>query len=251
MGVFWLFTGLPLIASRLCGARSLTMLVRGVLTTMSGSLGGITAARNKGGQYLRARVVPVDPGSFYQTALRTIFGQLAVLWSSTLTAAQRTAWDTYAANVTVVNRIGETVNLTGLQMYIRSNTPRLQAGKPRVDAGPVVMSLPAFTPFTMAVAGGGATLSISFTDTDAWANLDDSCAIILGAREQAPTINFFKGPYRFASRIDGLTAGPPTSPASVTSPFSYTSGNKAFAQVRISLADGRLSTVQRLEAIAS
>jgi hypothetical protein len=227
------------------------MLIRGILTTMSGSLGGITAARNKGGMYLRARVVPVDPGSFFQTAVRTIFGQLAVLWSSTLTAAQRTAWETYAENVTVVNRIGETVNLTGFQMYIRSNTPRLQAGLPRVDIGPVTMSLPAFTPMSMAVAGGGSTLSVSFTDSDAWANLDDNAALVLGAREQAPTINFFKGPYRFASSILGLTIGPPTSPAAITSPFSYTSGNKAFAQVRISLADGRLSAVQRLEAIAS
>ncbi len=227
------------------------MLVRGILTTMSGSLGGITAARNKGGQYLRARVVPVDPGSFFQTTLRTIFGSLAVLWQTTLTAAQRTAWDTYAANVTVVNRIGETVNLTGLQMYIRSNTPRIQASEARVDDGPTEFNLGSFTDMSMTVAGGGSTLSVTFDNGDDWANEDDAVAMILASREVAPTINFFKGPYRFAANIEGDGTVPPTTPASITSPFTYTSGNKAFAQVRISRADGRLSAVQRIGAIAS
>lgn len=227
------------------------MLVRGIFTTMSGSLGGITAARNKGGQYIRARVVPVDPGTGFQTTLRTIFGSLAILWQTTLTAAQRTAWDTYAENVTVVNRIGETVNLTGLQMYIRSNVPRIQAGEARVDSGPTNFNLGPFTPMSMSVAGGAAILSLTFDNTDAWANEDDAVAIVLASREAASTINFFKGPYQFAGNIEGDGLTPPTSPASITSAFTYATGNKAFVQVRISRADGRLSQVQRIEAIAS
>ena len=130
------------------------MLVRGILTTMSGSLGGITAARNKGGQYLRARVVPVDPGSPAQTTLRTIFASLNVAWQTVLTQVQRDAWITYAANVTVVNRIGETVNLTGQNMYVRSNTPRVQAGFARVDAGPTSFNLGEFTDVTIGIVGG-------------------------------------------------------------------------------------------------
>lgn len=227
------------------------MLVRGIFTTMSGSLGGITAARNKGGQYIRARVVPVDPGSPAQVTLRTVFAALAISWQSILTALQREAWDTYALNVTVVNRIGETVNLTGLQMYIRSNTPRVQAGFDRIDDGPTEFNLGEFTDVSIAIAGPGAIVSVAFDVTDAWANETGATMIILTSREKAPTINFFKGPYRLAGTIDGDDAIPPTSPASIVSDFTYTTGNKGFAQVRVSRADGRLSNLQRVEAIAS
>ncbi len=227
------------------------MLVRGILTTMSGSLGGITAARNKGGQYLRARVVPVNPSSPAQVTLRTVFSALAVHWGTTLTALQRTGWDTYAANVTVVNRIGETVNITGFQHYIRSNTPRVQAGFARVDAPPTVFDLGAFTDTSIAIVGGAAVVSVTFEPLDAWANEDGSTMLILASREKAPSINFFKGPYRLAGTIDGDALLAPTSPAAITSDFTYATGNKGFAQVRVSRADGRLSTVQRVEAIAS
>jgi hypothetical protein len=227
------------------------MLVRGILTTMSGSLGGITAARNRGGQYLRARVVPVDPGSPAQTTLRTIFGALSIAWQTILTAGQRLAWETYADNVTVVNRIGETVNLTGLQMYIRSNTPRVQAGLLRVDDGPVEFNLGEFTDVSIGIVGGTSDIDVTFDPDDAWANEDGNSMLVLASREAAPSINFFKGPYRLAGTIDGLTLAPPASPAAVTSDFSYTAGNKGFAQVRVSRVDGRLSQVQRVSAIAS
>ncbi len=227
------------------------MLVRGILTTMSGSLGGITAARNKGGQYLRARVVPVNPQSPDQVTLRTIFGNLAIAWGTVLTALQRTGWDTYAENVTVVNRIGETVNLTGFNMYIRSNTGRVQAGFARVDAPPTIFNLGDFTDVSIAVAGGGASIDVTFDNTDAWANEDDAIMMVYASREKAETINFFKGPYRLAGQIEGDALIPPTVPATITSDFTYASGNKAFAEVRVSRADGRLSLVQRVVAIAS
>ncbi len=227
------------------------MLVRGILTTMSGSLGGITAARNKGGQYLRARVVPVDPGSPAQTTLRTVFSALAVAWQTILTQANRDAWDTYAENVTVVNRIGETVNITGFNMYIRSNTPRVQAGFARVDAGPTSFNLGEFTDVSIAIVGGTSDVDVTFDNTDAWANEDDAIMTVLTSREKAPTINFFKGPYRLGGAIEGDALMAPTSPAVIVSDFPYTAGNKGFAQVRVSRADGRLSNVQRVEAVAS
>ncbi len=227
------------------------MLVRGILTLMSGSLGGITAARNKGGQYLRARVVPVDPGSPAQTTLRTIFASLNVAWQTILTQVQRDAWITYAANVTVVNRIGETVNLTGQNMYVRSNTPRVQAGFGRIDPGPTSFNLGEFTDVTIGIVGGTSNIDVTFDNTDAWANEDDAIMMVLASREQAPSIQFFKGPYRFAGTIDGNSITPPTSPAAVTSDFPYTAGNRGFAQVRVSRADGRLSVAQRVVALAS
>lgn len=227
------------------------MLVKGVFTQISGSLGGITGSHNRGGQYLRARTVPTDPGTLQQTALRNIFGSLANAWQTVLTAAQRAAWDTYAGNVPVVGPLGDPLVLTGQQMYIRNNTPIVQAGLTRVDDGPVEMALADLSPVSIAIAGGASTISVTFSEDDQWVDEDDAALIVLASREQSPAINFFKGPYRLAGKIDGSSGVPPTSPSNVTSKFAYTSGNKGFVQARCVLADGRVSSPQRVGVLAT
>ena len=76
------------------------MLFQGpLISAASGSLGGLTASHNAGGNYLRARVVPTDPQSPRQVSLRQIVGTLSNRWVNTLSQLQRDAWETYAQNV--------------------------------------------------------------------------------------------------------------------------------------------------------
>jgi hypothetical protein len=58
------------------------------------------------------------------------------------------------------------------------------------------------------------------------------------------SVNFFKGPYRYAGRINGAVS-PPVSPQNVTWPFVVAVGQKVFAQFRCILADGRVSSTFR------
>ena len=104
-----------------------------LITQASGSIGGMTASRNKGGAYFRARALPTNPNTPEQQAVRGYLGTLANLWTNVLTPANRVLWDFYAFNVPVINAVGDSIQLTGQQMYIRANVPRLQAGLPRVD----------------------------------------------------------------------------------------------------------------------
>lgn len=92
----------------------------------SGSLGGFTASHNKGGQYLRRRAVPTNPNTVRQQTARAALGALTEYWGQTLTESQRQGWRDYAAAVPVTDRIGNTINLTGQQMFVRSNTPAAQ-----------------------------------------------------------------------------------------------------------------------------
>jgi hypothetical protein len=64
------------------------------------------------------------------------------------------------------------------------------------------------------------------------------------SRPQNITKNFFRGPYRYAGKIEGDSVTPPTSPATLVSDFPYAAGQRAFLRVRVSRADGRLSNVQ-------
>lgn len=96
------------------------MLIRmGMGGQLSGSVGGVTASRNRFGMYLRNRTVPVNPQSVRQNAARAIFGTAATDWSN-LTGPQRENWAAYAATTPVLNRLGETVYLNGFQMYVAS-----------------------------------------------------------------------------------------------------------------------------------
>lgn len=219
------------------------MLIKSALfEKASGSMGGITASRNRGGQYFRGRATPTNPNSVLQQAVRSAMSQLAVLWQDTLTAPQRAAWETYGDNVPVINRIGDQIFLTGLNHYIRSNVPRIQHGPAnRVDDAPVIFNLGDYTAPAFSIDTAADEIDLGFTVGDDWVNEDDAFMFVYCATPKDPTINFFKGPYQFKGTIDGDLAAPPTSPASIGLGHVIVVGQRQFARVRVSRADGRLS----------
>ena len=213
-----------------------------LVTEASGSIGGMTASRNRGGQYLRARAVPVNPNTPQQQAIRGFVASLTSGWNSLLTSDQRSSWDEYALNVPLPDTLGEPRNVGGLAMYVRSNVPRLQAALPQVDDAPTTFNLGSFTnPSFGTFAATTNDFAVTFTAADAWANEDDSAMLLLGSRPQNPAVNFFKGPYRFAGLIAGDAITPPTSPATIVNPFAFAVGQRVFVQARISRVDGRLT----------
>lgn len=211
------------------------------LQQASGSLGGVTYSHNRGGMYTRQRSIPTNPNSPQQQAVRAIFGSLSILWQSTLTSAQRSAWTDYAAVISWLNALGDGITLTGQQMYVRCNTPRIQAGLARVDDGPTVGNLGDYTNPSFAYDSANSEMDVTFDNTDSWANEDDSAMLIYTSRQRAPTINFFKGPYQLAGIIAGDSVTPPTSPAAIAAPFVCAAGNRCFARAIVTRADGRLS----------
>ena len=214
-----------------------------IFSKLSGTMGGTVASHNRGGQYLRALVVPVNPNTPLQQAVRTIFANLAQAWSL-LTDLQRAAWDDYGANVPVTNRVGDTINLTGFNMYLRSNTPREQVGLTRVDDGPTDFTLPALgdVSYTAIAPAGLLIASVTFEATEAWVDEDDAALLCNFSRQQSPTINFYKGPFNSQDPVLGNLVTPPTSPAVIVTDIPGTVGNTIFAHFRVTRADGRLST---------
>lgn len=220
-----------------------------IIAAASGSMGGLTFSRNRGGQYIRARAVPVDPATAQQIVVRNALTTLVTRWGDVLDDAQRALWDVYAFNVPVTNALGNEIFLTGLNMYTRTNVPVIQAGFAIVDAAPTIFNLGTFTE---PIYSNPTSLLIStaFDNTDAWANEDDSQMLLYASRPQNPTINFFKGPYRFFSAVEGNGTTPPTSPAVDTAPFVIAPNQKIFTYARVVRADGRLSSLLRASFVA-
>lgn len=212
-----------------------------VYSQASGSIAGLVYSHNRGGMYTRARTTPTDPGSSRQMILRAAVGSLAPTWAGTLNDALRQAWRNYASNVAMVNALGETVFLSGQQHYMRCNIPRIQVGLAVKTAAPTTFDLGTFTAPTISEANDDRETSISFDNTDDWASTDGGALLCYHGNPQGAGINFYKSPWKYAGKVDGSTATPPTSPNVFTPPVEQVAGQKIWTMIRIMQVDGRYS----------
>lgn len=216
----------------------------GGIVQMSGSIAGTTHARNRYGNYARARTKPVNPRSPRQMGARILVMMLAEQWrESPMTDLIRTAWGTYAASVNWNNKLGEVIKLTGFNMFMRGNAALMRAGGALVTAGPTDLGLPSADP-TFACAGSVASqeISVTFDNAKAWADEDDAYLSVEMGLPQSPSRNFFAGPYRWGGSEEGVTGTPPTSPFTFTAPFTLVLGQKIWCRAKIIRADARAST---------
>ncbi len=222
------------------------MLVESAIVSRgSGSIGGLVWSHNRGGQYLRARVTPVNPNSTFQQTVRSAQALLASMWASVLTQDERDGWELYAENVELPNSFGVPRNVGGIAMFIRTNVPRIQSGVVGValliDA-PDIFDLGDFTePVVGDLTAAADTISIAYTNTDSWAIADGGALFIFTSRPKNPGVKYFKGPYRLAATVEGNTATPPTSPEVVDAAFPFEVAQRVFVFARACTADGRLS----------
>jgi len=218
----------------------------------SGSIGGTTFSRNRFGMYTRIRAIPTNPNSLRQQLVRSRFSFLSKAWGNNLSQAQRNAWNLYASQVTVKDRLGQDINLTGQQMFIRSNSIVVSIPLPIVEDAPTNFTL-AETDATLSASISEATqlVSVVFDDTQPWASEDDAGMQISISRPVSPGVSFIPPIFRVAGTLLGDLGVPLTSPQDVTSPFNITAGQKVLVQARIVRADGRLSEPFRITVTAA
>jgi len=225
----------------------------GGVVQMAGSIGGTTFARNRFGNYARARTKPTnpntsspllgrDPTDGNQQIIRSALAALTTRWSQTLTADQRTAWNLYASNVDMLNRLGETVQLSGSNHYLRSNVIRMAHYGKSFDDGPTIFELPAKDPSIIVQPEvHEQKCKLTFDDTMDWVDEDNAAIQIWEGQPQNPQRNYFGGPYLGLKDKAGSSTAPITSPEWFTNLHILTAGQKVWYKFRIRRADGRLS----------
>ncbi len=224
-------------------------LIMTFLGELSGKLNGSVFARNRGGTYVRKWAKPTNPNTPAQQLIRTVMSNLVIAWQTILTQLQRDNWATYAANVPFVNRLGAEIFLTGQNHYIRSNSPRVNVGLVRVDDAPTPFNLGTLNPVSVAASAAIGDIDIIFDDSQAWVNEDGAGMIVQRSFQMPVTRNFYKGPFTNLAVIEGQVILPPSSPESRPAAETLVAGNKLFLRVRLSQADGRLSSPQIVSGI--
>jgi hypothetical protein len=223
----------------------------GGITGMSGSIAGNTFARNRFGNYVRSRTKPVNPRSTGQVGIRSIISYLAEAWHNVLDADKRTAWETYAAAISMKNRLGEVISLTGFNHFIRSNSVILQHGNVMIDDGPAELSLPAKDPtFAIVAYADTQKIHITYDNTLPWAGQPNAFMEFYMGRPQLATRNFFNGPWRNTGTRPGASP-PPTPPTLEDAVFTLVTGQRIWVYARISEDDGRLSEPMRADCIVT
>lgn len=87
-----------------------------MITDMSGSTGGTTYAKNKGGHYRKNKSMPINANTSYQQGVRAAFGAGSQAWRA-LSDVERAAWAAAAPSYPYLDRFGESRIPSGFQLY--------------------------------------------------------------------------------------------------------------------------------------
>jgi hypothetical protein len=130
----------------------------------SGSQANTTASHNRAGQYYRNRRTPVNPvGTGRRAFIRSAFGAASTAWAA-LTAANQAAWTSYANGHPITDALGQSITLTGHQMFVAVAVSLQNVGQPLPTIPPVSSATvaPIATVFTVTHLG---VITITLTPT--------------------------------------------------------------------------------------
>lgn len=212
------------------------------VTDIRGSIAGTTFSRNRYGNYIRARTTPVNPNSERQQAVRNIMAYVVQAWYSVLTAGQRAAWSVYADACNFTNKLGESITLTGYNIFVRSNIARLNDDYSLVATGPTELILPPTDPdFSVAISEASQEVTVTFDDGLDWCGENSAkMTIHQGVPKNSATM-FYGNHFRALGILEGSAGSSLTSPQVLDVDFPVAEDQKNWCFGRIQRADGRLS----------
>lgn len=183
----------------------------------SGSVNGTTYSRNRSGNYARNRSTPVNPDAPRQSVIRSIMASLSHTWRNVLTPTQRSAWNDYALTLPALNKIGESITLTGINAFIQLNTWRVaRLGIAAIDDPPGAPPSQSASLNSIAVAGGSVAITVTVTMT---AYPTSTTLIVQLSRPQSPGITSIKSITGWREFERQVVAGSAPQVISVTTPI--------------------------------
>lgn len=184
----------------------------GGIQDIRGSIAGQVHSRNTFGNYIRQKVSPVQPRSARQLEIRTLFTELSRRFSNTLSDEQQEAWRQAAASAPVRDVFGDSITLTGINLYARLNSLRLLQGLTPLDDPPPVEEVPSLDSLTLTWNPDTLTLEVGFAPTP----IPPGLSLFVWATEPLnPGVAFVSPKLRLLTILPAGTA----SPADITTQY--------------------------------
>lgn len=227
------------------------VLLGGGVTDIRGSIGGTTFSRNQGGNYARARTKPINQRSWRQTARRCTISECGRHWWDTLTVAQRTAWNTYAEETSWTNRLGQTISISGMAAFVRTNTYLRSALEDMRAAAPPTGGHAGQCNFVFTALPTAGHISISSVDPPWDVDTDDDFMFVYMGLPSSPGREAFPKTFRFITPLKGDSVTPITFPKVVASAWTMGAGQIITVGMVHVDPDGRVSARSLNQVVAS
>jgi hypothetical protein len=133
-----------------------------IVVAMAGKISGNVYSRNKGGAYSRTWVKPVNPQSSAQLGVRNFLTSLSQAWRG-LTQANRDAWSAAAENFKRINRMADTIKLTGNALYVSLNKNLADIGVSAITTPPQPTEVGYITALSVVADNSSNSLVATFT----------------------------------------------------------------------------------------
>lgn len=174
------------------------------VSQVSGSIGGTTFSRNRGGQYTRARAIPVTSTTPEALAAKARLSTASSAWQN-LTAGQRDAWKFWATANPSINTLGMSIILTGQQAFVGNHTRMVLAGQTTLVAPPIIAAPVSLTSAVQDGDEGAGDVDLTFAATPLGAS---EYIWLLACITNSAGINYVQNLLRFC----GVSAAAQTSP---------------------------------------
>ncbi len=138
------------------------ILYGGGVANMSGSEAGTVHSHNKGGTYTRQRTVPTNPQTTRQMAQRDKISNFSKEWVNDLDQSQRDAWTVFAQENPVIDRLGQSIFLSGIQMFVKLNARIAEASDIAINEPPLDLIVTQLTKASQSFDKGAGQISIDF-----------------------------------------------------------------------------------------
>lgn len=190
-----------------------------IASQISGTAASTTFARNRGKAYFRNRVVPINRRSVGQGNKRQLLAALAAQWRG-LSQAQRNGWDNASQDFPIQDSLGQTITLTGEQLYVRFNANLNQVGVAPISDAPAPVAF-AILALGATVASDDNVITQAFTPTP----VPTGFALVIRATgPRSPGISFVS---QSAFRFIQFVAAAGTSPANIATAYQAIFGSLA------------------------
>jgi hypothetical protein len=193
-----------------------------LVSQLSGKAGGAVASRNRYGPYMRRRAHPTISTTDLAIATKAAFGTISALWQD-LTLAQRSAWEVWASNHPIVDRLGEKRILQGNAAFMQINVRKFKLLGNTLSVPPVGEGPAALNSITLTCDIGAGNFEVAYDPTPLGGT---ESLVLYGALLDSGVVNFVANRYRFV----GMSALGPVSPYDWQTEFTNRFGSLAVGQ---------------------
>lgn len=182
-----------------------------------GKIAGGVFSKNRSGNYLRAKVTPVNPSTSFQSVARAALTALSQAWRS-LSASARTSWNNAVQNFPRTNIFGDQVLPTGKNLYTALNRNLQLVGVANISTPPAPTAVESVNTLSAVADESSNNLVLTFSPGTVPA---DTAFLIEATPNVSAGVSNANNKFRVIDYADAAS----TSPKTITTNYSSKLGN--------------------------